>query len=469
MATSHDGQLTFDEVLERVLTADPQSFYTQANFFEEAARSLHDAKDLLTKHRRGLEEAWSNRADQRFVQLDGLVRHLEVLLGDVPTYPGKLRRIGDAIVDSRQRLLELRHVSADADSHAVSDRDKQARKILDDLSGTYRQVGGEMPELPERAATGQMLPVPPPRHGVAVGGGSGGGVGCTPAAAPKSAHSLMSRSTSPTGHTPAEETVGAPAPQAAFGRFAQYATRPAAGHAPVQKARSFNSFARLVDQADPAALAMRPNGVSLVAADATGQRERRHAETTEVPVDLDRSTKLSTVDAAAPAKLESSPAAAAPSPESPTTPASAPAASTGSAPAPVARPQISLMSNSSLASVLTTPAVLVASPPPAHPAPTASPVTPGPQPNPLAMPANANLAPDAASGANMMRPAFGSAVPSGVSGSVGRGAEVWLRTDGAEWTTVPPVVDEPDRDDTCDHRLGFNGDKSATEHGKDAR
>jgi hypothetical protein len=52
---------------------------------------------------------------------------------------------------------------------------------------------------------------------------------------------------------------------------------------------------------------------------------------------------------------------------------------------------------------------------------------------------------------------------------VGRGAEVWLRADGAEWTDAHPVAGRPDRDDTCDHRLGFNGDKSAAENGKDAR
>src|SRR5687768_1568482 len=121
MATSPDGQLGFEEVLERVLAADPESFYTQATAFEQAVVSLDDAKGLLKKNRRALEESWSNRADQRFLQLDGLVRHLSGLMGDMPSYPVLLRLIGDAIVDSRRRLLDLRHLPSDG-------RDEQARK-----------------------------------------------------------------------------------------------------------------------------------------------------------------------------------------------------------------------------------------------------------------------------------------------------------------------------------------------------
>lgn len=95
MAISPDARLSFDEVVERVLDADPESSYVQATAFEEATKSLHDARWLPVKQRRSLEDAWPDRLDQRFVQMDGLVRHL-----------------GDTIVDSRQRLLDVRHPKA---------------------------------------------------------------------------------------------------------------------------------------------------------------------------------------------------------------------------------------------------------------------------------------------------------------------------------------------------------------------
>ena len=479
MATSPDGQLTFEQVLERVLAADPESFFVQAQAFDEAAKTLHDAKSLLSKHRRTLEDAWANGAEQRFVQLDGLVRHLEVLLGDVPTYPVMLRRIGDAIVDSRQRLLDLRHMPPNADKNAESDRDKQARKILDDLSGTYRRAGGEMPELPERAASGQLLPVSAPRRPVAfLAAATGGdGAGCGPVAA-KSPHSLMSRTAVPVVHEPAEESAPAP-PPAAFGRFAQYATRPAHASAPAPKASSFNGFARLTDQVDPVAPVLRPGGTGLTPAEANEQRGRRHAETAEVPVELDRSTKLSTVDPVAPEKLESSPvpatSAPASAPAAATAPAAVPAAAVAapttavpdSTAASVIRPQISLTSSSSLASVPVAPTA----PPPAPQVPVAPPAAaaaPGPQPHPLAVSATTHLAPDSASGANMMRPGVGGAVPPSMSGPVGRGPEVWLRADSTEWTTHP-AAPQPGRDGTNDHRLGYTGDRNAAEQGKDAR
>jgi hypothetical protein len=40
---------------------------------------------------------------------------------------------------------------------------------------------------------------------------------------------------------------------------------------------------------------------------------------------------------------------------------------------------------------------------------------------------------------------------------------------GAGGLIICELDPDPDRDDTCDHRLGFNGDKSAAENGKDAR
>lgn len=51
MATSPDAQLSFDEVVERVLAADPESFHVQATAFEEATKSLRDNRRLLVKRR----------------------------------------------------------------------------------------------------------------------------------------------------------------------------------------------------------------------------------------------------------------------------------------------------------------------------------------------------------------------------------------------------------------------------------
>lgn len=85
------------------------------------------------------------------------------------------------------------------------------------------------------------------------------------------------------------------------------------------------------------------------------------------------------------------------------------------------------------------------------------------------MSAAAHLAPDANSGANMLRPGLGGAVPPSLSGPVGRGPEVWLRGDSAEWTVTHPAAAQPGRDGTNDHRLGFTGDRNAAEQGKDAR
>jgi hypothetical protein len=465
MATSPDGQMSFDEVVERVLAADPESFYVQATAFEEATKSLHDARGLLAKQRRSLEDAWSNRLDQRFVEMDGLVRHLEVMTRDMPTYPILLRHLGDAIVDSRQRLLDLRHLKADADPHALADRDQQARKILDDLSATYRRLGSQLPELPERTARGHFVSVRPARYEAGVRGdsGVGSGAGCAPAKGSSPAH----HNALPAPRETADEPVGDSAPQAAFGRFAQFATRPASTPVAVRKVQSFNGFARLVDQEDPVVLVV----TGLVDRETTGQRARKHTEGAEAPVVLDRSTVLSTVDKLAPVRLESTHAVTAPSPAAATSTTSVITTSgpTTAAPAEVsaARPQLTLASNSSLASAPTVSTAPVAAPPPAPLAPPAA--AAGPQPNPLAL--SQNFSPDGSSGANMMRPGLGAGVPGPVP--VGRGAEVWLRGESGDWTAARTPAGQPCRDHTGghagDHRLGFTGDRKTTEQGEDAR
>lgn len=428
MATSPDGQPGFEEILERVLAADPESFYTQATAFEQAVVSLDDAKGLLKKNRRVLEESWSNRADQRFLQLDGLVRHLSGLMGDMPSYPVLLRLIGDAIVDTRRRLLDLRHLPAAADSRALSDRDQQARKILDDLSRTYRELGGQLPDLPERTATGHVLVAPPPRVETGVRGGSAGGV-TGGGAGFASAKSMLMRSQM----VAEEEVVAEPEAPAAFGGFAQLAIRSAPAKPPVQKVPSFNGFARLADQEDEPVLAVLPHAPGLAAAEGTAQqRDRGHAATAAAPADLDRSTILSTVDKVAPVKLESAPAV-------PSAPAAAP-------PSTVSGPTVS-------GPTVPAPAPAAAAPAVSAPAVSAPPVTPAPS-------AHANFAPDTASAANLMRPGLGAAVPPGVPGApLGRGAEVWLRGDSADWT----ATQKPD------HKLGFTGDRNAAGRGEDAR
>ena len=455
MATSPDAQLSFDEVVERVLVADPESFYVQATAFEEATKSLHDARGLLAKQRRSLEDAWSNRLDQRFVQMDGLVRHLEVMMGDMPTYPILLRHLGDAIVDSRQRLLDLRHLRADADPHALADRDQQARKILDDLSATYRRLGSQLPELPERTATGHFVSVRPARFEAGVRDGASG-AGCAPAKGSSPAH----HNALPAPRQTVDESVGDPAPQAAFGRFAQFATRPAATPAPARKAQSFNGFARLVDQEDPVVLVV----TGLVDRETTGQRVRKHTEGAEAPVALGRSTVLSNVDRVAPVRLESAHAATALSSTTATSTTSVVTTSgPTSAPADVsaARPQLTLASNSSLASAPTAATAPVAAPPP----PPAAAAAVGPQPNTLAL--SQNFSPDGTSGANMMRPGLGAGVPAPVP--VGRGAEVWLRGESGDWTAAQAPAGQLCRDHTGDHRLGFTGGRKSTEQGEDAR
>ncbi|MDX8056752.1 hypothetical protein SK571_45925 [Lentzea sp. BCCO 10_0798] len=494
MATTQEDRLTFDEVLDRVLAADPESFYAQAKAFEQASEVLDEAKRLLAKQRRQLEEGWSNGVSDRFVRIEALVRQVEGLLADLPAYPRLLRRTGDAIVDSRQRLLALRHMPVkphvgavdQADLKALSDRDSQARRILGELSTSYLQIGGEMPELPKHTVTGQLVVVPPLRQPTAGVGAAGSRVMATSTRSqPAHARSFTGGGGSTALFAPldAADEPARPEQQAAFGRFATLATR-SAPTVPVQKAQSFNGFSGLADPVDPAAVVLGAHGKGLGAAPSTeegkGAGGRKHLELTHLHAGLDGMATQLTAEVKAPANLESAPLA-----EQPVTSAAPVAAQ-----ALGAKPQITLTSTAPPAPMSPAPAVPApaapalagaapsapaaavpaAAPPPGPSSPPAVPATSGPQPNPFAMAANAGLAPGAGPAANAVRPPLGSALGAGLAppAPMARGPEVWLRADTSDWANTHQAVTRLGRDG-ADQVPGFNGGTCATGHGKEVR
>ncbi len=160
------GARTYEQVLAEVSAADPQTFYLQAQRFEQAASSLGDTKDLLRRYRRDLAEAWHSGDKQRYNRIDRLVQHIEGVVAAIrdPGYAMVLRRIGDVIVDSQQRLRSMKDDAAHAkDASARADLDKRAVKILEELSTSYRQLGGELAELPQRTAAGKPMDSMPAR------------------------------------------------------------------------------------------------------------------------------------------------------------------------------------------------------------------------------------------------------------------------------------------------------------------
>lgn len=226
MVTNNSPQPTLDDVLRRLAAADHRAFYQQAEAFEQAASMLEEVKDLLRKHHRTLEEAWSNGNPERHAWIADVVRHVDGLLTSVrgSDYPRLLRRLGDMVVDSRQRLTALQHESPSGD------RDARARKILDDLSTSYRQVGGSLAQLPERTAKGGVLPAT-----------------MSWTAAGKERFSHADGSHRGALDNVAAETV-APMPETAvpFGRFSPLNSRPAAAAAKAaDPAETFGGFAGL--------------------------------------------------------------------------------------------------------------------------------------------------------------------------------------------------------------------------------
>ncbi|MDT7783364.1 MAG: hypothetical protein QOF58_1783 [Pseudonocardiales bacterium] len=492
MATTHEDRLTYDEVLDRVLAADPETFYAQAKAFEQATAVLDDAKMALAKLRRQLEEGWSNGVSDRFVRIERLVREVEVLLADMPAYPRLLRRTGDTIVDSRQRLLALRHmpvvphnvgVADKIDRKALSDRDSQARRILGELSTSYLQIGGEMPELPKHTVTGQLVLVPPLRQPTAGMGGAGSQV-VSSSTRSQSAHprSFMGKAGSTELFAP--QNAGEPArpeQQAAFGRFATLATR-SAPTVPAQKTQSFNGFSALADPADSAAVVLGAQGRGLGPAPSTeedkGTSGRKHLELTHLHAGLDGTAAQLTAEVKIPASLESAPPVEQPAAAPPDTSA-APAA----AQALGAKPQITLTSTTAPAPAVPTPAAptlaaaapaapaaAAPAPPPGPPSPPAVPATSAPQPNPFAMAANPGLAAGAGSAASTARPPLGAALGAGLSAPAptARGPEVWLRADTNDWANPHQAVTRLGRDG-ADQVPSLNGGTCATGHGKEVR
>ncbi|MFD8500453.1 hypothetical protein [Amycolatopsis sp. NPDC059657] len=197
-STAANPAQTLEQVLAQVSTADPQTFYQEAQRFEQAASRLHDVQGQMDKHRRDLAEAWYRGDKQRHDRLDRLIRHVEGVVGGIqnPGYPRLLRQIGDAISDTKQRLADLKDGKGSAeDDKARGDIDKRATTLLAELSTLYRQLGGQLVALPHRADTTQLGMGEP---GARTGAGSGGAVPVV----------FVSRTAQPAGET--STMVGTP-------------------------------------------------------------------------------------------------------------------------------------------------------------------------------------------------------------------------------------------------------------------
>ncbi|GAA3440166.1 hypothetical protein [Kutzneria kofuensis] len=437
MTTPDGTQPSFDEVLDQVMAADPDTFYQKARAFENVVTVLQDARAFLAKQHRMLEELWTTPDPGRFNRLEQVIRHLETLLSRYryPNYVQVLRRIGDVIRDSQQRLLSMKDDHGD---HAArADRDKRARKILADLSSSYRQLGESLQELPERTADGDILPAsftqgttgayaPAPRVGV------GRVLGTAGTKAHGGTRAFGAAQTQPelTGGAALSNT---PAP---FARFAHYATRPAPpGHGRTEP--SFTGFAGMADpgpQAAPFVLTQPGVGSSRSPRDvAQGKGNVPAADTS---AGLGQRDQLVTL----PAKLESIPGVGVSAKDVPVTTAGpAPASGVAAPPGPApAAPQVSLTGSTAR----------VAAPAPATPAASDVPVAPPPPPGPpaaavatnasaapLAMSAGSSLTSGSAMPGSMMRAGLTPVPMANVVGaaSVPRGAEVWLRADASNW------------------------------------
>lgn len=167
------SHLDFDQVRARVSAADPQTFYRKAAAFEQAAERLELFGDQLRRYRADLESVWHNGDPRQYEWVDRLLRYTDALIVSIrePGYPAVLRRIGDAVAQSQQRLRGLENHSGGTtpDERARLARDEHARQILGDLSTSYVQSGLSLAEIPERGATGRPIHVP-----VALAEGSAG-------------------------------------------------------------------------------------------------------------------------------------------------------------------------------------------------------------------------------------------------------------------------------------------------------
>jgi hypothetical protein len=503
MVTADETQSSFDEVLDQVMAADPDTFYRQARAFDDAVTVLHDAKAALQTQRRTLEETWSTQDPVRFDRLDQVTRHLELLMSRYryPSYPQTLRRIGDLIRDSQRRLLSLKddHGQHGDSAAARADRDKRARKILADLSTSYRQLGGSLREPPERTADGGLLPASftrtespdGMRHTTAtpVAGGAAGTSACSAGTTGAKTHGrALAFGAVPTQAKLAGDSVE-PSLPAPFARFAHYAARPVSpGHGRTEQ--SFSGFANMAEpDSRVAAPAFAPsgNGSSLARQKVSHATESTSRSTPSRSGDADPGQLR---DLPVPVKLDSVPATGSSVPMVPVTTAGpatalsqeATAAQAVSAANPAAAPpatstapQVSLAGSAAQAAAPGS----VTNPAPAPNATLARPLPPAPPPAavatnassvPLALSANANLGPSASAVGSVVRPGLTpTAVGSSAAVPASRGTEVWLRADASSWAPVGRTPGRLGRDGLDAHDPTWQDAGCVTEEGRQAR
>jgi hypothetical protein len=439
MTTPDDNQLSYDEVLDRVLVADPESFYGKAQAFDDAVTALHDVRNVLLKRRRAIDEMWSTTDLNKLAKLDELTRHLELLIRGMrdPGYSRVLRRIGDVLRDSQQRLLSMRDDHG-ADPAARADRDKRARKILADLSTSYGQLGSLLQELPKRTANGGIVPASfahAPGSGVATGEGSAAthASSCSTGTVGKAHAGIGVFDTAPK-HAELVDATAQPDVPAQFAGFAHYASQPAApgrGRA----TPSFSGFAAMADpdsQAAAVVLSQLGTGASRPTVKALVDKALPGKENPLQSTTLPSSVKVEVTPDAATPVVSSVPATTA-------GPAAAPAV-------PSAPAQVSLTGSTAA----------TAAPPPA-PATPGVPLKPPPPPGPpaeavatnasapLAMSATPTVAYGSSTPGSMMRPGMTSAPVLAPAAPV-RGSEVWLRADTSAWQTGPQSPARLDRE-----------------------
>jgi hypothetical protein len=488
MTTPDETTIGFDEVLAQLMAADPDSFYRQAQAYDDAVAVLEETKAALAAQRRALEEMWSATDPARLDRLNELTRYLELLIGRLqdPSYPVVLRRIAEVIRDSQQRLQSLLdgHGQHVIDAAAQADRDKRARKILADLSGAYRQLGGSLRALPERTATGDPLPA---STRVESSGGARA-VAATPVSARVAGGSVEMVGVASGGRAGALGSIpsrtklagdtAAPSAPAPFGRFAQFAagpTSPASGPA----AASFSGFAGMAEPGAPAvptAFAQPGSGSSRTRRQAPQEQKNT---TGSAPSSGPGETSARQVGGLPiPARLDAAPGAGLPVPvESVVVPSQAPAALVA-APATSAvastpelpAPEVSLAGSAAQVvaspSPVPTPNVpVVTQPLPPGPPPAA--VATNASPAPLVMSANANLGVGASTAGSAMPPGLMATSAAGAAGAPAvRRTEVWLRAEASGWCGADPTPARLGRRGSDEREDGRQDRGCATEEGR---
>lgn len=489
MTTPDETTIGFDEVLAQLMAADPDSFYRQAQAYDDAVAVLEETRAALAAQRRALEEMWSATDPARLDRLNELTRYLELLIGRLqdPSYPVVLRRIADVIRDSQQRLQSLLdgHGQHVVDAAAQADRDKRARKILADLSGAYRQLGGSLRALPERTATGDPLPASSTRVERSDGARA---VAATPIPARASGGSFemigaaSGARAGALGAIPSQAKLAgdtaAPSAPAAFGRFAQFAARPtspASGPA----TPSFSGFAGMAEPSAPAAtpaFAQPGSGSSRTRQQAPQEQKNT---TQSAPSSGPGETSARQVSGLPiPARLDAAPGAGLPVPvesvvvpsQTPASLVAAPATSAVASTPELPAPEVSLAGSAAQMaaspSPVPTPNVpVVTQPLPPGPPPAA--VATNASPAPLVMSANANLGVGASTAGSAMPPGLMSTSAAGAAGAPAvRRTEVWLRAEASGWSGADPTPARLGRRGPDEREDGRQDRGCATEEGR---